>query len=110
MSQVSASASLKWVVVAIAFNIVNVFFGAWMAFFRRDRKYLNIHKWLFYAIVFCLGYFLVLNHIHSGNTVWQYLICGYFITVIPLSKRWDVLLHALAGVLGLLLLPVILLL
>ena len=52
----------------------------------------------------------VITYIHGSNDVWEYLIGAYFITVIPLSKRWDVMIHAFFSIIGLTLLPVLILL
>jgi hypothetical protein len=38
------------------------------------------------------------------------LIGLYFITLIPYSKRWDILVHALVAVVGLTLLPLLIVL
>ena len=68
------------------------------------------HRFLYFAILTCLGLFLVLNEIHSENSIWEYLICLYFITLIPLSKSWDAVVHAFIASIGLILLPVLILL
>ena len=44
------------------------------------------------------------------NTLLDYLICLYFITIVPYSKRWDVLVHAFVGAVGLTLLPLLIVL
>lgn len=81
-----------------------------MGFFRRGRSLLRIHGVLYLAVLLSLAFFLVLNAIHAGNSIWEYLICAYFVTIVPLSKRWDAVLHAFFTVIGLLLLPVLVLL
>lgn len=106
--QVSASPSLKWVVMAIIFHILNAFLGAFMAFFRKGPPFANIHRILYLTVLLCLIFFLVLNG--TNNAIWEYLVGAYFIFIIPLSKRWDVILHAFFSVVGLLLLPLLILL
>ncbi len=108
--QVSESPSLIWVVAAIIFNMVNVFMGLYMAFFKKDPRLIRAHLFLYIAILFCLVLFLVMNGVHSENTIWEYLIGLYFITLVPLSKKWDVMVHALVSIIGLTLLPVLILL
>ena len=108
--QVSASPSLIWVVAAIIFNIVNVFLGLYMAFFKKAQGLIRIHLYLYIAIVICLALYLVLNGVHSENTIWEYLIGLYFITLIPMSRKWDILIHALIAIVGLTLLPLLILL
>jgi len=109
-SQINASPSLKWVAVAIAFHTLNVFLGAYMGFRKKTPRTLRIHLWFYTAVLAALGFFLILNGVHSNNTVVDYLVGLYFITLIPLSKRWDVIVHAFICILGLLLLPVLILL
>jgi len=108
--QISESPSLVWVVAAIGFNIFNIFLGLYMAFFKKDRRLIRAHLWLYIAILISLALYLVMHGIHSENTIWEYLIGLYFITLVPLSKRWDVMVHALVSIVGLTLLPLLILL
>ncbi len=108
--QVSDSPSIIWVVAAIIFNMANVFLGLYMAFFKKERRLIRIHRVLYITILICLILFLVMNGVHSENTVWEYLIGLYFITLVPLSHKWDVLVHALIAIVGLTLLPLLILL
>ncbi len=108
--KITSSPSLVWVVCAIGFYIVNIFLGLFMAFRKRTAQSLKIHRLLFYTIVFCLGYYLIMNQTHDENGLLDYLICLYFITILPYSKRWDVLIHAFVGAIGLILLPLLIVL
>ena len=108
--KITSSPSLIWVVAAIGFYIINIFLGLFMAFRKRTAQSLKIHRLLFYTIVFCLGYYLLMNQTHDVNSLLDYLICLYFITIVPYSKRWDVLVHAFVGVVGLTLLPLLIVL
>lgn len=108
--QAAASPSLPWVASAVCFHIVNSFIGAFMAFRRKGPGLIRAHRFLYIATLTCLGFFLILNEIHSGNSIWEYLICLYFITLIPLSKSWDSVVHAFIASIGLTLLPLLILL
>ena len=108
--QISDSPSLIWVVAAILFIIVNVFLGLYMAFFKKGPRLLRVHLVFYFTIVICLALFLVMNGVHSENTIWEYLIGLYFITLVPMSRKWDVLTHALIAIVGLTLLPLLILL
>lgn len=108
--QVSASPSLIWVVSAICFQIINVLLGAFMAFQLKGPGLIRAHRFLYFAIIFCLSMFLIMNQVHLGNSIWDYLVFVYFITVIPLSKKWDVLAHAFIALMGLTFLPILILL
>ena len=108
--QVSDSPSLIWVIAAIIFNIGNVFLGLYMTFFKKEPRLIRTHLYLYITIVVCLILFLVMNGVHSENTIWEYLIGLYFITLVPMSRKWDVLIHALVSIVGLTLLPLLILL
>ncbi|MFQ5449679.1 MAG: hypothetical protein ACE5E9_03570 [Nitrospinaceae bacterium] len=110
IEKITASPSLPWVFTAIGFHVINAFLGTFMAFVDRTDLLVKIHRWVYISVLVSLAGFLVLNHIHSANTPWDYLIFIYFITIIPISKRWDVLVHALFSIVGLTLLPVLILL
>lgn len=81
-----------------------------MAFQRKGPVLLRAHRFLYFAILFSLVFYLILNQVHLGNSVWDYLVFLYFITVIPISKRWDVLAHAFFALVGLTFLPALILL
>ncbi len=108
--QVSDSPSLIWVIAAIIFNTANIFLGLYMAFFKKEPRLIRTHLYLYITIVICLVLFLVMNGVHSENTIWEYLIGLYFITLVPLSRKWDILIHALIAIVGLTLLPLLILL
>ena len=108
--KITSSPSLVWIVSAIGFYIINIFLGLFMAFRKRTAQSLKIHRLLFYTIVFCLGYYLIMNQVHDENSWLDYLIGLYFITLIPYSQRWDILVHALVAVVGLTLLPLLIVL
>lgn len=108
--KITSSPSLVWVMAAIGFYILNIFLGLFMAFRKRTVQTLKIHRFLFYTILFCLGYYLLMSQTHDDNTIMDYLIYLYFITIVPFSKRWDVMVHALVVALGLTLLPLLIIL
>ena len=108
--KITSSPSLIWVVAAIGFYILNIFLGLFMAFRKKTAQSLRIHRLLFYTIAFCLCYYLIMNQTHDENSLLDYLICIYCITIVPFSKRWDVLIHAFIGAMGLILLPLLIIL
>lgn len=107
LPKITSSPSLIWVVAAIGFYILNIFLGLFMAFRKKTTQSLRIHKLLFYSIAFCLGYYLLMNQTHDDNSLFDYLICLYCTTIVPFSKRWDVLVHAFVATVGLTLLPLL---
>jgi hypothetical protein len=108
--KITSSPSLIWVVAAIGFYILNIFLGLFLAFRKKTAQSLKIHRLMFYTIAFCLGYYLLMNQTHDDNTLLDYLVCLYCIILVPFSKRWDMLVHALTGAMGLVLLPLLIIL
>lgn len=105
LSKISASPSLIWVLAAMGFYLANIFMGLFLAFQKKTARNLKTHKWLFYSIAFSLVYFLIMNQTHHENTWIDYAVVLYAVALVPFSKRWDVLVHALISVVGLTLLP-----
>ena len=81
-----------------------------MAFFNKGKGLIRIHLYLYITIVICLALFLIMNGVHSENTFWEYLIGLYFITLVPMSRKWDLMVHGLIAIVGLTLLPLLILL
>ena len=108
--KISSSPSLIWLLPAIGFHVVNLFVGMFMAFQKKTPLLLKVHGFLYYGLLACLFSFLIMNQVHGENTVWDYLVLGYFIIVLPVSKRWDVLIHAFFALVGLTLLPLLIVL
>jgi len=106
----SSSSSLIWLVPAIGFHVVNIFLGVFMAFQKKTPAIIRIHSFLYYGVLISLVNFLIMNQIHGENTVWDYLVFAYFITLVPISKRWDILIHAFITLIGLTFLPVLIIL
>ncbi|MBC8282355.1 MAG: hypothetical protein H8E32_00955 [Nitrospinae bacterium] len=105
--KILSSPSLVWVLAAMGFYLINIFMGLFLAFQKKTAQNLKIHKWLFYSIAFSLIYFLIMNQTHHENTWIDYAVVTYVVALVPFSKRWDVLVHALIAVVGLTLLPLL---
>ena len=110
LAEIKSSPSLPWVFAAMGFHIVNIFLGAYMAFLKRTKPLLRTHLAGYISVMICFLGFMIYQWLYAKITIWEILIFIYFITVIPLSKRWDVLLHAFLSIVGLTLLPVLVLL
>ena len=105
--KIIASPSLVWVFKAMGFYLINIFMGLFIAFQKNTAQTLRIHKLMYYSITFSLVYFLIMNQTHHENTCIDYIVVFYVVAIVPLSKRWDILVHALFAVVGLTLLPLL---
>ncbi|MEK9629220.1 MAG: hypothetical protein VW455_09395 [Nitrospinota bacterium] len=105
--KILASPSLVWILTAMGFYLVNILMGLVIGFQKKTPQTLKIHKYLFYSIAFCMVYFLIMNQTHHENTWMDYAVALYIVGLVPFSKRWDVLVHALIATVGLTLLPLL---
>ena len=105
--KILSSLSLVWIFAAMGFYLINIFLGLYIGFQNKTSQTLKSHKYLFYAIAFCMIYFLIMNQMHHENTWIDYAVVVYIIGLVPFSKRWDVLIHALIATVGLILLPLL---
>ena len=105
--KILSSPSLVWILAAMGFYLINIFLGLYIGFQNKTAQTLKAHKYLFYAIVFCMIYFLVMNQTHHENTWIDYAVVVYILGLVPFSKRWDVVIHALIATIGLTLLPLL---
>ena len=105
--KILSSPSLVWILAAMGFYLINIFLGLYIGWQKKIAQTLKAHKYLFYTIAFCLIYFLVMNQTHHENTWIDYVVVVYIIGLVPFSKRWDVLIHALIATVGLTLLPLL---
>ena len=105
--KILASPSLVWILPAIGFYLINIFMGLFIAFQKKTEENLRIHALMYYSITFSLVCFLIMNHTHHENTLIDYIVVFYIAAIVPFSKRWDVLVHALIAAVGLTLLPLL---
>ncbi len=102
--KILSSLSLVWILVAMGFYLINIFLGLYIGFQNKKAQTSKTHKYLFYIIAFCMIYFLVKNQMHYENTWLDYAVVVYILGLVPFSKRFDVLIHALIATVGLTLL------
>ena len=107
LEKILISPSLIWVLPAMGFYLTNIFVGLFNALQKKTAQNLRIHKWLFYSIGLSLVCFLTMNQIHNENTLIDYMAFLYIVSLVPYSKRWNYLVHALIAVVGFTLLPLL---
>ena len=69
---------------------------------NRKKRY-KLHRIIYVAILVSFIFFLVLKQIDSQNSILNYVVFGYLLLVIPLSKKLNVTLHAVISSVGLVL-------
>lgn len=94
---------------AIVLHIVNSLLGAGIVFRRMGRPPRRAHFILYLGVLACLGIYFYLNRFARGNGLVEYFVLLYFAIFLPLSRKWDVMIHAFIAVVGLTFLPLLIL-
>lgn len=92
------------ILLTILVTIANIVVGVSILPEDKRQKGYRLHRYVFFGVVVCYSFFLIVNHKLIGNTVFNYLVLIYFISVIPLSRKWNVTFHAILSSIGLVLL------
>jgi heme A synthase len=92
------------ILVAILIVITNIMIGVSMLPHDIRKKRYKLHRYVHWAVLVSLGVFLIVTHRLLGNTLFNYFVMIYFMTIIPLSRKWNVTVHAIISSIGLVLL------
>ena len=96
--------SFLTILATILIVIANIMIGVSMLPKDKRKKRYQIHRAVYGATLISLGLFLAVTHRLLGNSLFNYFVMIYFLTVIPLSRRWNVTAHAIIASVGLVLL------
>ena len=88
---------------AFLLTIANVMIGVSMLPSDNRKKRYKLHRIIYVTILISFIFFLVLKQIDSQNSILNYVVFGYLLLVIPLSKKLNVTLHAVISSVGLVL-------
>lgn len=69
---------------------------------NRKKRY-RLHRIVYGAVLASFLLFLTLKQINSQNSILNFLVFGYLLFVVPVSKRLNVTLHAVVSSVGLVL-------
>ncbi len=92
------------ILVTILIVIVNILIGVSMLPKDVRKKRYKLHRLVFWSALVSLGVFLAVTHRLIGNSPFNFVVLIYFLTVIPLSRKWNITLHAIVASVGLVLL------
>ena len=96
--------SFQTLFLAILIVIANIIIGASMLPKDKRKKLYGTHTRVYGAVLAALAVFLFINWPLLGNSWFHYLVFGYFLIVVPLSRKLNVTLHAVVASVGLILL------
>jgi hypothetical protein len=104
LSDIFSHPSFLTILATILIVIANIMIGVSMLPKDVRQKRYKLHRAVYWAVLVSLGVFLVVTHQLLDNSLFNYFVMAYFLTVIPLSRKWNVTAHAIIASVGLVLL------
>ena len=104
LGEIFSHPSFLTILATILIVIANIMIGVSMLPKDKRKKRYKIHRVVYGATLIFLAVFLVVTHRLLGNSLFNYFVMAYFLTVIPLSRKWNVTAHAIISSVGLVLL------
>ncbi len=104
LSDIFFHPSFLTILLTILIVISNILVGVSMLPGDVRRKRYKVHRIIYGSVLISLGGFLFVTHRLIGNSLFNYGVLVYFLTVIPLSRRWNITAHAIIASVGLVLL------
>lgn len=104
LGEVFSHPSFLAILATILIVIANIMIGVSMLPRDIRQKRYKLHRLVYGATLISLAVFLVVTHRLLGNSIFNYLVMAYFLTVVPLSRKWNVTAHAIVSSVGLVLL------
>ena len=101
LSDIFTHPSFITILTTILIVITNIMIGVSMLPSDTRRKRYPMHRGVYVAALASFGFFLWVTHRTLENSIFNYLVFMYFLTVIPLSRRLNVTLHAVLASIGL---------
>jgi hypothetical protein len=92
------------ILVVILGTVTNILIGVSMLPQDKRKKYFNAHRLIFCFVVFFYGLFLWISYSTNNNDWFKYIVLGYFLFIIPITRRINITFHAILASLGLILL------
>lgn len=92
------------ILACIVIVIGNVIIGVSILPKDKRRKGYKFHRYVYWLAIFSYVLFLVSNHYLLANTYLTWFVLVFFLTIIPLSRKWNVTAHAIFASVGLVLL------
>ena len=98
-----SSPSFLVIFFAFLLTIANVMVGVSMLPSDNRKKRYRLHRIIYVTILVTFLLFLALKQINSQNSILNYVVFGYLLLAVPISKRLNVTLHAVISSVGLVL-------
>lgn len=102
-----AHPSFLFILACIVIVIGNIIIG--VSIFPKDRRKKGyiFHRWIYRLVILAYVLFLIANHFLIENSFLTWFVLIYFLTVVPLSRKFNITAHAILASIGLVLLVVV---
>jgi len=104
LSEIFSHPSFLTILATILVVIANIMIGVSMLPKDIRQKRYKLHRNIYGISLISFGVFLAVTHRLLGNSLFNYFVMGYFLIIIPLSRKWNVTAHAIIASIGLVLL------
>ena len=104
LSEIFSHPSFLTILATILIVIANIMIGVSMLPRDIRQKRYKLHRTVYGAMLISMAIFLIVTHRLLGNSLFNYFVMAYFLTVVPLSRKWNVTAHAIIASVGLVLL------
>ena len=104
LSEIFSHPSFLTILLTILIVIGNIMVGVSMLPDDVRRRRYPMHRFIYLLCILSFATFLWVTHRYLENSLLNYIVFGYFLTVIPMSRRLNVTLHAVLSSIGLVLL------
>ncbi|NIQ02046.1 MAG: hypothetical protein GWM98_17915, partial [Nitrospinaceae bacterium] len=101
LSELFFQPSFLFILVTILIVVFNILVGVSMLPADIRQKRYKLHRYISWAASAALAGFLVFHYRIAGHSLFNYLVFLYFLILIPLSRKWNVTLHAIVASTGL---------
>lgn len=98
-----SSSSFLAIFFAFLLTITNVMIGVSMLPSDNHEKRYRVHRIVYGAVLASFFLFLVLKYFDSLNSIFNYVVFGYLLLVVPASRKLNVTLHAVISSIALVL-------
>jgi hypothetical protein len=104
LSDIFSHPSFLTILATILIVIANIMIGVSMLPKDIRQKRYKLHRNVYGMSLISFAVFLAVTHSLLGNSLFNYFVMGFFLIVIPLSRKWNVTAHAIIASIGLVLL------
>ena len=98
-----SSPSFLTIFFSFLLTILNVMVGVSMLPSDNRKKRYWLHRIVYGAVIVSFALFLIQKHLDQQNSILNFLVFGYLLLAVPITRRINITLHAVISSIGLVL-------